>query len=498
MSRALSIILLLVVSIASGQEAIMIETPSGEHFGVYKGPNGYVGPIDKFTIIPLDDPPPPTPTSKGQIICIRPWSCTLDESDADLTIRESIDDASSTVPYLSILPGTLDQRMQPHSTLEAYRNLVPDKTKAYAFHVAPVGGRNAIIHQGPLDADTVLGWIGVPRVNYLAQAQASNEEQWLDVDFQTVNPELCGVLPPTRAMLNALAGLTNVSTLPGFKPIPKNEWAAWTARFPMSRLVMSIRNVTNQVGGSCVGHSCGNNMEGGEYTQAGDLFFRKMSMQSMYTRIGRSPGSGAYVGDAVTEIFEKGILPLQGEVDIDGNPYPHTHPDGSFYTKLPSGWEATAKAWRAAVYLATTDEDAFRVLMDCRVRINIARSSHSISEFAVTSSGKWAYENSWGTGWGDFGISVGYDSRRYGDYVYHPVVRDEINVLALPVFSEYSRGIADRQVREAERVLERAQEAWGMDSNPKPAAQTTRQKTWQITGYKREGLFRSKPVYGWK
>ena len=412
--------------VASAQQAILIEIAEGRHVGVYLAADGTVHPISTATILKVT-PPTPVPVSDGQIICLRPWSCTLDESDADLTIRESIDAVKSDVSYISVLPGTLNEQMVLHPSIEAYRKLVPDASKAWVFHVTPTSGNPILAHQGPLDADEILGWIDVPRVNY-ARGPPADEDKWLDFDFQKADPERCGALPPTRAMLAEQLTLTNVTSLPGFRPIPKSEWDEWTARFPVSRLAKSIRHVTDQVMGSCVGHSCGNGVEGAEYMQAGDRFFRKISMMSMYTRIGRSPNSGAYVGDAADEIFESGILPATGEVDLGGNPYPHTHQvSGGFYDDLPTGWEATGKLWKAAVYRVDSTEAAFRVLMDCRLRSHIGRRGHALSVFGVTASKRWAYENSWGN-WGDFGC-VGYDGDFNSGYVYHPVLRDEVKIL---------------------------------------------------------------------
>jgi hypothetical protein len=156
----------------------------------------------------------------------------------------------------------------------------------------------------------------------------------------------------------------------------------------------------------------------------GDWLFRRISGMSMYKRIGRSPNSGAYIPDAASEIFSRGILPVTGE------PYPHTFSqDGGWSTAMPSGWESTGRMWKAVVYSVSDEESAFRTRMDCRLGDQFGRSSHSIIGFAVTSSGKWAYENSWGTRWGDLGKSIGYDSRFYSGYVYQPVLRDEIKVL---------------------------------------------------------------------
>lgn len=423
--RWLFALLLTFVSVAQADDLIVLRTSQGKYLAISTGQSGLdiLGEFDSLTV---DTPPPPQPdepTGPGQLICVRPWSCTLDESDADLTIRESLDAAKSTVPYLRLLPGTPDQRLQTHSA-ERYRGLVKDATKAWIFHVVPTATTPRILHQGPLDADAVLGWVKVPKVAFAAGEQP-NEAKWLDIDFAKQPQANLGSLElPADIQRLALDAAVNVRTLPGFTPIPKSQWSAWTARFPVARLAKSIRNVTEQTMGSCVGHACANGVEAGEYMMAGDLFFRRISGMSMYVRIGRSPSSGAYIPDAADEIFSRGILPVLGQG------YPHEFPqDTEFNRKLPTGWEDTARMWKAVVYSIDDEEAAFRWLMDCRLRTQFGRSSHSISGFAATSGGKWAYENSWGSDWGDLGKSVGYDSRFYSSFGYQPVLRDEVPVL---------------------------------------------------------------------
>lgn len=399
--------------------------------GVYMG-DGHTGIIDSFHDIPFDVPNPP-PIGDGQLLCLKPWSCTLDESDSDLIIRESIDAAESKVPYVSVLPGTLNQNLQPHPVLQAYRTLVDDPSRPWVFHIAETKKEPRIINQGPLDADAVLGWIGVPRVNYLADPpfEAGREDAFLDIDFENEKPEKCGSLRPNEFQkIMKLDREVNITSLQGFNPIPKGEWNQWTARFPIQRLAASIRHISDQVMGSCVGHACGNCVEGACYHMAGNLFFKILSFMSMYNRIGTRPNSGAYVGDASDEIQERGILPANGEKDINGVLYPHTHQvSGGFYDRLPIGWEQTAKLWKCQSYLVNSQEAAFRVQMDNRLRRQYGRSGHSISGFAVTLSNRWAYENSWGTNWGDHGKCIGYDSRFYSSYVYKPILRDEIEIL---------------------------------------------------------------------
>lgn len=429
--RTLLAAILTLASVANADDLMIFRLSGGTTIAVKSGGGkfelvGVLGTFDSVTVIEPNVPTPPTPvdepTGPGQLICVRPWSCTLDESDADLTIRESIDAAGFKVPYIRVLPGTLDQRMNLHP-IERYRALVKDSTKGWVYHVATTKTTPRIVHQGPLDAPAVLGWIGVKPVQFAAASQP-DEARWLDVDFAKQPQANLGAieLPPNLAR-EAIAAAANVRTLAGFKPIPKSEWAAWVARFPVARLAKSIRNTTEQTMGSCVGHACANEIEAGCYMMGGDWLFRRISGMSMYKRIGRSANSGAYIPDAADEIFSRGILPVTGE------PYPHTFAqDTGWSTAMPSGWEATGVLWKAAVYSTDDEEAGFRVGMDCRLGRQIGRSSHSLCAGGYTGK-SWWYENSWGTDWGDLGKSVGYDSRFYSGFVYQPVLRDEVQVL---------------------------------------------------------------------
>lgn len=420
-------ILTLACSVASSDDLMVFRLQGGANVAIKTsgGKIELVGLFDTVTVIESTPTPPPVvvdePTGPGQLICVRPWSCTLDESDADLTIRESIDAAKSKVPYLRLLPGTPDERLQPHPA-ERYRSLVADQTRGWVFHVVPTKTTPRILHQGPLDEDVVLGWVKVPKVQFAA-AQQPDRARWTDVDFSQQAGEQLGALELPPAFRDAaIAAATNVRTLPGFQPIPKSEWPQWVARFPVSRLAKSIRNITEQTMGSCVGHCAANEIETGCYTMGGDWLFRKISGMSMYVRIGRSPSSGAYIPDAADEIFSRGILPTTGE------PYPHTFAqDTGFSTKLPTGWEATGRMWKAVVYSVDDQEAGFRVGMDWRLGRQIGRKSHSINAQGFDDG--WWYENSWGPDWGAYGKSIGFDSSFYSGYVYQPVLRDEIQVL---------------------------------------------------------------------
>ncbi len=385
-------------------------------------------------IIP-DPPGPPGPSDgSGMILTLRPWSRTIDEVEHDLVIRETVDAVGNDqLRYLSVPPGTLDQRMQLHGGLEAYWDLSPNRSKPWVFHVTPgKAGENPTIQKhGPLDAHKVLDWVGLkPRVQADFR-EPFDATPYTDVDFHALRPDLTGFLgydPPGMSALRA-ATAVNVRSLPGFQPIPKSEWGKWSKRFPIRRMARLIRWICEQVMGSCVGMSCKNCVEAGEYHMFGNFYDREASGMSMYQRIGRSPSSGAYIGDAADEIEERGILPAHGMVDVTGTEYPHTlQVNGGWRDRPSAGWEATAEAWRAATYVCSDAESGARLLYDCWLSYQFGRSRHALRAWRIDEEGYW-YENSWGDDWGMFGKSVGKDRRFYGGPVYHPVCRREVQVL---------------------------------------------------------------------
>jgi hypothetical protein len=175
--RFLSIILLLVASVANAQQLKVVKLSENKYVAFEVNGDNYkfLGTYTAVKGIGYDTPDPPPvvvdePTGPGQLICVRPWSCTEDESDADLTIRESIDAAKSTIPYLRLLPGTPDEQLQPHPA-ERYRGLVGDATRAWIFHVVPTRTTPRILHQGLINADVALGWVGVKKVAFAAAEQ---------------------------------------------------------------------------------------------------------------------------------------------------------------------------------------------------------------------------------------------------------------------------------------------------------------------------------------
>ena len=118
----------------------------------------------------------------------------------------------------------------------------------------------------------------------------------------------------------------------------------------------------------------------------GEHRWYELSALSMYKRIGRSAGSGAYIGDCADELDTRGILPSDNATNVAT--WEHTHQDsGGWSNRLPSGWESTGKKWRCQVYRVTDRESWFTVTMMYQLRIHLGRSRHAISGVFVVKDG---------------------------------------------------------------------------------------------------------------
>jgi len=232
------------------------------------------------------------------------------------------------------------------------------------------------------------------------------DRRFIDVDLSPPRgigvDGFCGALPPSEAQL---ACADSGEFMAAFDLIPRSEWPRLIQQQgDLTRLDPYIRNQGNE--GSCVGNGAAAAFDRCQAIQHGKIV--RTSAMSLYKRIGRSAGSGAYVGDALTELKERGILPLTGEAG-----FTHTHPATGFSKALPSGWESTASQFKVGEFwkISTFDEAATALFLGYGVVYGRAR--HCICGWQIVQDGgRWLlkYKNSWGA-WGENGF--GYDSESY-------------------------------------------------------------------------------------
>ena len=200
--------------------------------------------------------------------------------------------------------------------------------------------------------------------------------------------------------------------------IPRSQWDDWAfRREPVLRA--SVRTILNQGReGSCVGNACVGAAMVCSALQYGSNW-RELSAMSLYERIGRSPQSGAYIPDGVTELLDRGALPLDTAANEDEFKlvYPATGFNPRRLRKLD--WEPTAKLFRVTGALRINTVEGWFTALVKGWPVVYGRQGHCIySVLPKKSRGKWyfGYANSWGQ-WGDelngtVGKGLGWDSER--------------------------------------------------------------------------------------
>lgn len=234
--------------------------------------------------------------------------------------------------------------------------------------------------------------------------------KWIDYDLTIVPPDQSAGLieQPPEELLASFGDIPWFDEVCAGEMIPESQWKDRAAKmWPMQR--QSVTQIYSQGSeGSCVGFSCCQALETTLRRTYGLQRWVSLSGMSLYKRIGRSAGSGAYIPDGIAEMQSRGVLPVNS--DENKARYKHTHPRTGFSNPLPSGWEETGALFR--VTKAAKAQGRAMVgsaLLSDRIGI-VGRSRHAIPYIGLTYSGNSpvaGYANSWGN-WGDGGF--GYDS----------------------------------------------------------------------------------------
>lgn len=170
----------------------------------------------------------------------------------------------------------------------------------------------------------------------------------------------------------------------------------------IERMVRFILNQENE--GSCVGNAETQAIQVCLAGQIGEANIVPLSAISAYKQIGRSPNSGANIGDALDCGSAVGVLPL----DTPENRTrfgAHVMPATGFYTPWPDGWKATAKQFRIKKRLIIKSVAEAEQAGINGHTIVVGRSGHSILYLrpSLKSGRGFIYVNSWG----DWGFAAG-------------------------------------------------------------------------------------------
>lgn len=236
--------------------------------------------------------------------------------------------------------------------------------------------------------------------------EAEIDDRWLDIDFSKQPEYVFGDTGP-RVDLFASTYEDSVPVLSDSEimaSIEREEAEGGGA----DRLVTRIYDQKQE--GSCVANACAQANEMIQAKQFGKKRVIKLSAMSLYKRIGRSPGSGANVGDGVREMCTRGILPLDtpenrvlyGDAVMENT---------GFYEKFPDNWEATALLLAGLEYYTVKTLQGLKTALVRHEPVIVGRQGHSITYARLMRRGNSLvvkYPNSWHERWGDKGF--GYDS----------------------------------------------------------------------------------------
>ena len=238
------------------------------------------------------------------------------------------------------------------------------------------------------------------------------DSRWIDVDLTVVpDDQGTGWLEQTGdEMCAATPDVLPFSTVFPQHMVPRARWRELIlARQDIAR-ALRAPIVSQGREGSCVGFSCTNALMNTIIQRFGRRNWVDLSGVSLYKRIGRSSSSGAYIPDGIKEL-QIGVLPVDS-VTNKGR-YPHTHPRTGFSVRLPSGWQETAKLFRATAVATCRGADEIVSASLGGFQGVVGRSRHAINyDFPAVRGGDvfMRYANSWGVGFSDAGF--GYDSER--------------------------------------------------------------------------------------
>lgn len=241
------------------------------------------------------------------------------------------------------------------------------------------------------------------------------DPRWIDVDFEKEDKFVFGHVEPDDSLARSLrAGTAFEDAVP---VMTESELRAAAERLDDSKggLEYMVTQIYDQGGeGSCVANAGGQAHEIIQAKTLGRENVTHLSAISMYDFIGRSPGSGAMVGDCLDEGKTRGWIPVDNEVNkkrFNGI----VHPPRGFKTKRVPGWEEVAASFRYGESYIVKSVAGLLTAGMMGFSVVVGRRGHSICYTRGVWSNGWKmpYPNSWGDwgqGFGDMTTGFGFDS----------------------------------------------------------------------------------------
>lgn len=180
--------------------------------------------------------------------------------------------------------------------------------------------------------------------------------------------------------------------------IPQSEWREKAVEVE-ANIRKGVQRRHDQDGvGQCVAESTTYAMEFRAYFAMGLDHWVALSPSSLYSRIGTSNNSGAYVSDGAKYSAQQGVLPLTGE------DYPHTMVDVGYRPRelnSLSGWQNTAKSFRAEWQKCNSREEMISAMLQYKPVI-MGRRGHSMAYVFIKYEGNRLYVAALQS-WGEYG-----------------------------------------------------------------------------------------------
>jgi hypothetical protein len=217
---------------------------------------------------------------------------------------------------------------------------------------------------------------------------------------------------PPEDLLGSWAGIPWLEEIAGgTEMVSRAEWKA-RAGATSELYRSSVAEIYSQGRTSaCVGFGTAQAVETTLTRAYGRRHRVPLAGMDVYSDIGRSLMSGAYIPDGIDRASEIGILPLRTQ-ETEGV-FPVTFPGLEYKWDRPAGWKAVAAQFRVTKAAKVQGGEMIASALLRGRCVIVGRSRHCIPYVYLDFAGNSpvaAYANSWGREWSDDGF--GFDSER--------------------------------------------------------------------------------------
>jgi hypothetical protein len=238
---------------------------------------------------------------------------------------------------------------------------------------------------------------------------ATMPKRLIDYDFTIVpDDQSTGLIEQTEdELLAAFAGLPWFDEICADEMVPSNQWEARSEKTKAAYRGTVARIYSQGRTSACVGFGTAQAVETTCTRRYGRKNWVPLAGMDVYSDIGRSLMSGAYIPDGIQRASEIGVLPLRDPATV--GKFAVTFPGLEYKWNRPSGWELTAGHFRVTK-AAKVQGKEMMVSAALKGRcIIVGRSRHCVP-YVYYDYPNMAYANSWTPDWGDDGF--GFDSER--------------------------------------------------------------------------------------